>query len=116
VPAGFLLWRYYRGPATSWFRFYLTGVIYVLIWSLVFFFFRPSRTNVVRIPLVVLVVTCALEFLQLYNPLFLQQIRATLIGAVVIGTDFVWMQFPYYFLGCALSILLLKLLSDSRNK
>ncbi|MBN2020309.1 MAG: DUF2809 domain-containing protein [Sedimentisphaerales bacterium] len=109
--SGFLLWRYYRGTAQNWVRFYLPDVFYVMFWCFVFFLIWPSRTNVVRIPVIVLIVTCILEFLQIWKPPFLQSIRSNLLGAALFGTCFIWKQFPYYFIGCALSILFLKLLS-----
>jgi len=33
-------------------------------------------------------------------------------GAALIGTDFVWLQFPYYVLGAVVSILLLSILAE----
>jgi hypothetical protein len=116
TPAGFLIWRYYRGSPEQWLRFYAPDIIYVMLWCLVFFFIWPSKTNIIRIPLIVLVITCVLEFLQLWQPAFLQKIRSTLIGAALLGRDFMWQQFPYYILGSALSILLLAILADKRHK
>ena len=108
---GFFLWRYWRGPAEHWVRFYLTGAIYVMFWCLVFFFIWPTKANTLRIPVIVFIATCILEFLQLWKPEFLMNIRDTLIGAAILGTCFVLLQFPYYILGMLLSILLLKHLS-----
>jgi len=112
TPMGFLMWRCYRGPADNWVRFYVPDVLYVIFWSLVFFFFRPKKANVVRIPVIVFIATCILEFLQLWQPEFLQRFRATIIGAALIGTDFVWLQFPYYILGSVVSIFLLSILAE----
>jgi len=112
TPMGFLMWRCYRGPADNWVRFYVPDVLYVIFWSLVFFFFRPKKANVVRIPVIVFIATCILEFLQLWQPEFLQRFRATIIGAALIGTDFVWLQFPYYVLGAVLSVFLLAMLAN----
>ncbi|MGD9110207.1 MAG: DUF2809 domain-containing protein, partial [Phycisphaerales bacterium] len=90
IAGGFWMWRYYRGAAQYWIRFYVSGSVYVLMWSLLFFFFWPTKSNTIRIPAFVLLGTCLLEFLQLWKPGFLQQIRSTLIGAGILGTDFVW--------------------------
>ena len=109
---GFWMWRYYRGWAEYWIRFYVTAAIYEIIWCLFSFFFWPRRTNIVRIPVIVFVATCILEFLQLWKAEFLQNIRATLIGAALIGTDFVWLQFPFYILGSAISVSLLAILAE----
>jgi hypothetical protein len=102
------MWRYYRGWAQHWIRFYISGIVYVMILSVGLFAILPSRKNVLRIPLIVFVLTCVLEFLQLYKPPFLQAFRAILIGAALIGTDFVWLQFPFYIVGAVCSYLLLK--------
>jgi hypothetical protein len=104
------MWRYYDGWAGYWVRYYFSGAVYVLIWCLLFFLLRPSRKNAVRIPLVVFIATCALEFLQLWKPDFLQAFRSTLAGAALLGTSFVWLQFPFYLLGAIVSIIILSLL------
>ena len=85
----------------------------MMIWSVGLFAVLPSRKNVWRIPLIVFVLTCGLEFLQLYKPPILQSFRATLIGAALIGTDFVWQQFPFYIAGALCSYFLLKLIFSS---
>jgi hypothetical protein len=76
--------------------------------------FWPRKAYIVRIPLVVFISTCILEFLQLWKAEFLQSFRATLVGAALIGTDFVWLQFPFYVLGSAVSIALLALLANKK--
>ncbi len=108
---GFWMWRYYRGAAQYWIRFYVSGSVYVVMWSLLFFFFLPTENNTIRIPVLVLLGTCFLEVLQLWKPGFLQQIRSTLLGAGILGTDFVWLQFPFYALGALVAVVVLKLLN-----
>jgi hypothetical protein len=110
VASGFYMWRYYKGWGSHWVRFYFSGSVYVVIWCLLFFLLRPGRKNVIRIPAVVFIATCALEFLQLWRPDFLQAFRSTLAGAALIGTCFVWLQFPFYVLGAIGSIIILSLL------
>lgn len=110
TPLGFWMWRYYDGWAEHWVRYYLSCAIYEIFWCLVFFFLWPQRTNIIRIPVVVFIATCILEFLQVWKAEFLQEFRATLIGAALIGTDFVWLQFPFYVLGTVVSVFLLAIL------
>jgi Protein of unknown function (DUF2809) len=43
--------------------------------------------------------SCAIELLQLYQPPWLQAIRATFPGRLVLGTSFAWSDFPAYFGG-----------------
>ena len=116
TPVGFLIWRYYRGTPDNWARFYSPDVLYVIFWSLIFFFFWPSRANIVRIPVIVFLMTCILEFLQLWRPAYLESFRATLVGAALLGRSFSWVQFPFYVLGLSVSILILVILSNNQTK
>lgn len=110
---GFWMWRCYRGWAERWIRFYISGIVYVMILSVGLFTAVPSRKNVRRIPLIVFIVTCGFEFLQLYKPPILQTLRSTLTGSALIGTSFVPLQFPFYIVGVFCSYLLLKLIFSS---
>ena len=110
VPLGFWMWRYYQGWAGYWIRYYVSGSIYEIIWCLAFFFLWPQRKNIIRITAGVFIATCILEFLQLWQAPFLEKFRATLIGSALIGTDFVWLQFPFYVLGIMVAVLLLVLI------
>ena len=112
VLLGFLMWRYYRGWGEIWVRFYVWGAVYEIIWCLFLFFFWPSKAYIVKIPVIVFILTCILEFLQLWGAPLLERFRETLIGMALIGTDFVWLQFPFYVLGSAVSVVLLALLAE----
>lgn len=112
VASGFYMWRYYQGWGSYWVRYYFSGAVYVVIWSLLFYLLWPSRKNIIRIPVIVFIATCAVEFLQLWKPQFLEVFRSTLIGAAIMGTCFVWLQFPFYFLGALLSAVILRLLEN----
>ncbi len=57
-----------------------------------------------------LAVTCVIEFLQLWHPSWLQTIRATRPGRLVLGTHFSWWDFPAYFVGGAMSWIVLKVM------
>jgi len=114
IPLGFWMWRHYNGWGENWVRYYVSGAIYEIIWCLAFFFFLPSKANIVKIPVVVFIATCILEFLQLWKAEFLEEFRRTMLGAALIGTDFVWLQFPFYFLGSVVSVLLLAALSKGK--
>ncbi len=110
TPLGLYLWSCYEGPYRTWVRFYTTGILYVIFWSLVAFLFWPQRKNVTKIVTVVFLITCLLEFLQLWKPALLQQFRGTFLGAALIGTCFKWNQFPYYIAGSLIAWLWLYLL------
>jgi hypothetical protein len=105
----------YRGPAEDWVNDSLGGVFYVVFWCLVAgLFCRRARS--VTIVLAVLAVTCSLEFLQLWHPPFLQTLRHSFLGAALLGTTFVWSDFPYYFLGAGLAWLWLRALRRASQR
>jgi len=106
---GFWFWRY-GGPGRLWFNYYGSCVIYELFWCLAVFFFVPRRQYASKITIAVFVATCLLEALQLWEPMFLEKIRATSPGAALIGTSFTWWQFPHYILGSLIGWLWLKML------
>lgn len=106
TPAGFLF-KFYAGPCHKWFNDYGAGLLYEVFWCLVVFFFIPYRKYITPIALWVFIVTCILEILQLWHPSFLQQIRGTFLGAALLGTTFVWWDFPHYILGSLIGYFLL---------
>jgi hypothetical protein len=107
VPMG-LLSKFYTGPAHQWFNDYGGDILYEIFWCLFAFCFFRSRAAIIKIPIWVFVITCILEFLQLWHPPLLNEIRATLIGKLLLGTTFVWWDFPHYLLGCVLGWLWLR--------
>ena len=96
-----LLSRSYRGVASMWVSDSLGGLFYVLFWVLVvFFLWQNARPG--RIAAVVLLVTCALEFLQIWHPHFLEVMRRPPVGRAMLGHFFAWSDIPYYFVGAGI--------------
>jgi hypothetical protein len=104
IPFGY--WLRFRAPFSPQFCDSAGGALYVILWILMVgvFLWRPAAR---RIAGTVLAITCALEFLQLWHPAWLEAIRATFPGRVLLGTTFGWTDFPPYFLGAALGWLML---------
>ncbi len=101
IPIGFYS-KFYRGPASEWVNNSLGGVFYELFWCFLLLLIRPAmRPGFIAI--IVLIGTCALEFLQLWHPPFLESLRSTFIGRTLLGTTFFWSDIPYYFLGCGIA-------------
>jgi hypothetical protein len=100
------LWLRFDAPIPPFLRDASGGVTYVLVFILVFGSVTP-RASSFAIATAVLVVTCCLEFLQLWHPLWLEACRRTVPGRLLLGTTFEWNDFPPYFLGAALGWLLL---------
>ena len=105
IPVGFST-KFYSGPLSFWVNTSLGGVFYVIFWSLVIFLVRPTLRPLI-ISGLVLMLTCGLEFLQLWHPAFLEVIRRYFIGRTLLGTTFAWTDFIHYFIGFLLSVCLL---------
>ncbi|BAZ54245.1 hypothetical protein NIES4103_69300 (plasmid) [Nostoc sp. NIES-4103] len=107
VVMGFLF-KYYSGPAHQWFNNYGSSIFYEIFWCLLAFWFFRSQKAVKLITVWVLITTCIIEFLQLWHPPLLEEIRAKLIGKWLLGSTFSWWDFPHYVLGCILGWLWLR--------
>ena len=110
VPIGFY-GKFYSGPAAGWVNDSLGGVFYEIFWCLVLFLFFANGSPKI-IATGVLIATCLLECLQLWHPPFLEAIRSHFIGRTILGTAFVWSDFPYYFLGSYLGYLWIRRLKN----
>jgi hypothetical protein len=105
VPIGFYS-KFYTGPAANWVNNSLSGVFYEVFWCALLFLFLDDKPWIIAT--FVLMMTCLLEFLQLWHPPFLEFIRSHFLGRAVLGTSFTWSDFPYYFLGCGVGWLWMK--------
>ncbi len=106
VPFG-LMTKFYRGPGQGWLNDAFGGVPYEIFWMLIVAYLWP-RLPPRTVALLVFAVTCLVEFLQLWQPAWLQTIRATLPGRLVLGNAFTWSDFLYYAIGCWLGWLWLR--------
>lgn len=105
TPIGFMT-KFYVGPAQIWVRDSLGGLFYEIFWCLIFgFIFMKVRP--IKIAIWIFIITCTLEFLQLWHPAFLEFLRSNFIGRTILGSSFNWFDFPYYFIGSTLGYLLL---------
>ena len=108
VPFG-LITKFYRGTGQAWLNDAFGGIPYEVFWILLVAWIWP-RTRPAAIAFSVFGATCLLEFLQLWQPAWLQAIRATLPGRLVLGNTFVWSDFSYYAIGCVIGWLWLRCL------
>lgn len=95
--------KVYTGPGEVWVRTNVGGVVYVVFWSLLVLFLWPRLSPWVA-GAVVVAMTAALEFLQLWHPPLLETIRATSFGHALIGSTFAWSDFPHYLAGMLLAV------------
>jgi hypothetical protein len=97
IPLGFYS-KFYIGPWATWVNDSLAGGFYVIFWILLVFLLFP-KLNPVTVASWVFLITCGLEFLQLWHPPFLEYLRHFFLGQVILGTSFAWPDFSYYFFG-----------------
>ncbi|MGF1569480.1 MAG: DUF2809 domain-containing protein [Nodosilinea sp.] len=105
-----LITKFYPGPGHSWLNNAFGGVPYEIFWILLVALIWPSLSPA-AIAVGVLLATGLLEVAQLWKPGWLQAIRATLPGRLVLGNTFSWADFPYYGVGCGLGWLWLRWLA-----
>lgn len=94
VPLGYVV----RFADDGWWNDFLGSVAYEIFWVLLAAMIFP-RVALWKVAIAVLLATCLLEFLQLWqNPVYLAA-KSTFIGRLVLGNVFVWADFPSYFAG-----------------
>ncbi|NEP38848.1 MAG: DUF2809 domain-containing protein [Okeania sp. SIO2H7] len=110
VPLG-LAAKFYQGPLEDWVNNSFSSIFYEAFWIFLVISIRPQLPPGL-VAFWVFIVTSILEFLQLWKPPFLQAIRSTFLGRMLLGTTFVWSDFFYYVLGCILTWLALRYLKQ----
>lgn len=96
VPLGYII--RFSQPTQGGLGDFLGSVAYEIFWILFVVFLFP-KFSVAKVAIAVCLATCAIEVLQLWTPPFLQVIRATLPGRLVLGNTFSWSDFPAYVVG-----------------
>lgn len=83
--------RFYLPAEVEWLRNLLGNIFYEIFWILLAVFLFP-QVSLLKIAIGVCLASCAIEGLQLWQPPFLQTLRATLPGKLVLGNSFVWVD------------------------
>ena len=104
-----LVYDHLRSGLPDWWRGHGGGVPYVVFWIAFCFVIFPFRRSVLPIAVFVTTFTCILEFMQLWKPPWLMELRATRLGAALLGSGFTWHDFPPYFIGGVIGYLMLML-------
>jgi len=105
-----------RSGLPDWWRGYGGGIPYVVFWIAFWFMIFPFRRGALSISIFVTTFTCILEFMQLWKPQWLMEIRATRLGAALLGSGFTWHDFPPYFIGGVTGYLMLMLVCNLSEK
>jgi hypothetical protein len=101
--------KHYSGPGRWWVNNWgPASVAYVVFFILLAALFLPRRRAAAPIAASVLLATCGLEFLQLWQPPWLQAARSTFVGAMLLGTTFSWWDFPAYIVGAVVGWMILR--------
>jgi hypothetical protein len=100
VPVG-LATKRYPIEGAEWVQGSVGGALYVTFFCLAALVVWP-RARAWVIAAAALGATCGVEVLQLWHPGWLEAIRATRPGGLLLGSTFVWADFPWYFIGAAL--------------
>lgn len=93
--------KFYPGPGSDWLNNSFGGVPYMLLWMALVAMIWPHLAPG-WVALGVLAATCLLEVLQLWQPAWLQALRATLPGRLLLGNTFSPSDFWYYIAGAGL--------------
>jgi Protein of unknown function (DUF2809) len=97
VPIGYWV-RFSTFLNAAWLNDALGSIAYEIFWILLLVLLMP-RILPSRAAIAIFLATCAIEFLQLWKPAWLEAIRATLPGRLVLGNTFTWTDFPAYAIG-----------------
>jgi hypothetical protein len=76
-------------------------------WALMVFFLLGTffpKWSTFKVALFALLISYLVEFSQLYHAPWIDAIRRTTIGHLVLGTTFVWMDLVAYFVGVAIGV------------
>lgn len=106
VPIGYMI-RFSQGIVPAWVNDSFGSLAYEIFWIVLVQFCYP-KASAAWTAIAICLATCLIEFLQLWQPPFLQAIRATLPGRLVLGNTFMWSDFPPYFIGSFLGWLWIK--------
>ena len=91
--------KFYQGPLDWWVNDFGGGMLYEVFWILLVISIWP-RAAPFWVAFWVFWLTAFVEVLQLWHPPFLTAIRSTFLGKMLLGTTFVWWDFPHYLVAC----------------
>ena len=102
------------GSPPGWLSDHGGGMIYVLFWCFAARYAWPESAAS-RIVVAVLGATCVVEGLQLWHPLWLESVRSTSLGSILLGSSFDVLDIMHYSLAAGIGLLALRWLDGSRE-
>lgn len=106
IPIG-LLTKVNNGFGSEFIANYLGGVIYVVFFILLASLVFP-KTNPLIISLIVLCITCLIEFSQLNRNYYLNHLRTHFLIRALIGSVYNVFDFLFYFIGAVIGYFVVK--------
>lgn len=100
VIAAGLLWRSGLIPLPQWLSNNGGDALWALMVFVAFGFLLP-RTSTLRVALLTLIFAWCVEFSQLYHASWIDAVRATIPGKLVLGNTFYWPDLIAYAVGIA---------------
>jgi hypothetical protein len=101
-----LVAKIYELPGNQFISNKLTGALYVIFWSGFAALLFPRIKNQI-ICTTIFVITCLIEFMQLFRSPILEFFRSSFVGLTLIGNSFSWSDFIYYLIGALLAFFFL---------
>lgn len=98
--------KFYHGVAGEFVNNHLGGIIYVIFWILFFSTILPNQKPY-KITLWVLLVTCLIEFMQLYHSVYLEKLREYFVFRALFGNSFNPFDILFYMVGAIVGYFLL---------
>jgi len=90
-------YAWFRKDLPEWWRQSGGGIPYTLFFVTFFFALSPKRRLLKIVTCLAVGWSCAAEILQLWQPRWLVEFRATPFGAALLGSSFTWSDIPPYF-------------------
>ncbi len=113
IPIGY--WVRFHGFGPNEIKDALGSIAYEMFWIALGLACWP-KVSPLKMSNGVFLLTCGLEFLQLWQPPLLQALRATLPGRLILGSTFSWSDFPAYGIGSLLGYLWVRFLAQATQK
>lgn len=107
--------KFYHGVASEFVNNHLGGIIYVIFWILFFSTILPKQKPF-KITLWVFMITCVIEFTQLYHPIYLEKLREYFVFRAFFGNSFNPFDILFYLVGALVGYFLLILIKRIKIK
>jgi hypothetical protein len=106
--------RKYSGNLPNWIGIYAGDVLWALmVFLMVGFLFTEMKTR--HVATIAILFTFIIETSQLYQAPWIEAIRKTLIGGLILGYGFLWSDLICYTIGILIGVLIEKFLWSSKH-